>query len=203
GLRREGRYFLERCSELRGIREGQICSADGSSEQAVANERDSVAVNDHVPRSMSGRVDHSHLRVPNLEPLAIREFLIGSWRLFEWKSVHLRLPRRGFVEAAVERMQIDGHIPFPFNGCDGADVIDVGVGDPDRIEGRARALYRIDESLTLAPRIDYNRAVGAIIHDQIAILLERSDGDGLDVHRCFAAANAASVDAPIMYILPR
>jgi hypothetical protein len=61
-------------------------------------------------------------------------------------------------------------------------VIHVRVGDPDRIERRARILYFLDKPITFAAGIDDHRVVGLIVHHQVAVLLERSDGDGFDVH---------------------
>jgi hypothetical protein len=66
-------------------------------------------------------------------------------------------------------------------------VIDVRVRDPDRLELGAGSIYRINEALAVAPGIDDHSLVRVIIHQQIAILLEGSDGEGLDLHGFNAA----------------
>src|SRR5450759_3082801 len=100
------RYFFEGCGQLRRIREGKIGSADGSREQAVANQRDSVAVDDDVAGRVPGRVQHCHLGVPDLDLLAIRELVVGGRWLFEGKAIYLRLQPRGFVAVSYTHLTL-------------------------------------------------------------------------------------------------
>jgi hypothetical protein len=62
-------------------------------------------------------------------------------------------------------------------------VVYVRVSNPDRIQLRRRIVDCFHEAITFTARIHYHRAVGAVVHQQIAVLLERADGEGLDYHR--------------------
>jgi hypothetical protein len=54
------------------------------------------------------------------------------------------------------------------------------MGNPERFQFRCRVVDRFNQTITLAARIHYDRAVRAVIHQQITILLERADGESLD-----------------------
>lgn len=62
-------------------------------------------------------------------------------------------------------------------------MIHVPVGDPDCVEPCPGPIYRIDEPLAFAARIDYHSPLRAIIDYQVAVLLECADGECLDLHR--------------------
>src|SRR3954469_7776471 len=155
GFRRQRRELLERCSKVRRIRKWQIGSADRARKEAVAHERDAVAVDDDVSRSVSRSVHHAHLLLPDFDVLSIGELAVRWRRFFEWEPVDFSLSRSCLVQSAVERMQVDRHIPFAFYGGNCAPVIDVSVRYPYRLESRAARLNGFDESLAFAPGIDY------------------------------------------------
>jgi hypothetical protein len=60
-------------------------------------------------------------------------------------------------------------------------VIHVTVGDPDCFQLRPAALDSVDETISFTAWIDDYRFVRAIIDDDVAVLLERADGESLDV----------------------
>ena len=83
-------------------------------------------------------------------------------------------------------MEINRHVPFPFDRRDRANVIDVGVRDPDGFERGAGMLDRINQALAFTAWIDDDCAFRAVIDQEITVLLKRADRDGLYVHRYFA-----------------
>src|SRR5258705_1128119 len=131
---------------------------------------------------MPGGVHDLELHIANLEALSLGKLAIRRRRFFEWNVVDLRLTSGSFVESSIERMQIHRHVPTLLDRCDRADVIDVSVRYPDRIERRARVVDRLYQAVPFAARIDYHRAIRAIVYQQIAVFLERSDGESLDYH---------------------
>src|SRR3954468_3325854 len=159
GFRRQRRELLARCSKVRRIRKWQIGSADRARKEAVAHERDAVAVDDDVSGSVSRGMHHAHLLLPDFDVLSIGELAVRWRRFFEWEPVDFSLSRSCLVQSAVERMQVDRHIPFAFYGRNCADVIDVSVRHPDRLKSGAARLNRIDESLAFAARVNYHGGI--------------------------------------------
>src|SRR5215210_5909235 len=104
---------------------------------------------------MTGSMHDGKLYIPNLEPLAVGEFAVWRRRLFELQTINLGLPTSRFVQSAVERMEINGHVPSLLDRCNGADVIDV------------------------------HRPSRSTIHHQVAVFLKGSDGECLHVHHYF------------------
>src|SRR5687768_7434802 len=80
-------------------------------------------------------------------------------------------------------MQPDRNIPLLLHRCDGADVIDMRMRYPDRLRLFSCRFDFGDDSLRLAARIDDCESVAFRIRNQIAVLLECTDGNLGDDHR--------------------
>ena len=132
---------------------------------------------------MTGGVHHRELDIANVERLAVGELTFRRGRLLERDAVDLSLPRGCFVKPSVKRMEIDRNVPPSLYRRNRTDVVNVRVSNPDRLERRRGIVDCLYESISLTARIHYDRAVSAVIHQQIAVLLERADGEGLDYHR--------------------
>jgi hypothetical protein len=65
---------------------------------------------------------------------------------------------------------------------DAADVIEVPVSQPDRVEHRPRGGDQLDQRLRLGAGIDQHRMVRRLVNGEIRILLERADGPPLHFH---------------------
>ena len=66
---------------------------------------------------------------------------------------------------------------------DGADVVEVAVGEEDRLDAHPHLLDRGEDALGLLARVDDQRPVGALAAKQEAVLGDRADGEHLDVER--------------------
>ena len=66
---------------------------------------------------------------------------------------------------------------------DGADVVEVAVGDEDRLDLAARRLDRGEDPLGLLAGVDDQQPVGALAAEQEAVLGDRADGEHLDLER--------------------
>ena len=67
---------------------------------------------------------------------------------------------------------------------DGADVVEVAVGDQDRLDLGAGLLDLGEDPLRLLARVDDQRLVGALAADDEAVLGDRADGElaNLEAH---------------------
>ena len=84
---------------------------------------------------------------------------------------------------------VDGSAGRLGDGCDGADVVEVAVGDEDGLQLHAQRVDGLQQALGLIAGVDDDRArglagvavgVGTHAHD-VAVLLHRADGEGADV----------------------
>jgi hypothetical protein len=64
-------------------------------------------------------------------------------------------------------------------------VVEVAVGDEDRLDRHAERLDRLDEALGLVARVDQQRVLGALAAGDPGVLLHRPDGEAADVHQDF------------------
>ena len=64
---------------------------------------------------------------------------------------------------------------------DGADVVEVAVGEEDRLDLRPARLDRGEDPLGLLAGVDDEHPVGALAAQQEAVLGERADREHLDV----------------------
>jgi hypothetical protein len=74
------------------------------------------------------------------------------------------------------------YVPPPLDRGDGADVIYVRVGNPDRPKLMAGALYLGDDPVTLAARIHDRSRSSHRVGDDVTILLERTENESRDDH---------------------
>src|SRR5438093_11231778 len=79
-------------------------------------------------------------------------------------------------------MQVHRHVPDTLDSGNRADVIDVRVRQPDRLERCARSAYHRHEFFRLRARINERRALSRRINDEVAVLLKRTDRAPIDLH---------------------
>src|SRR2546423_9165458 len=139
-------------------------------------------MNYYVTGRMPRRVHHLHFDLAYLEHLAVGKLAVRWRRLLKRDSVDFSLPRCGFVQSPIERMQIDRDVPTPLYRSDATNVIDVGVGDPDRFELGRRTFDSVHQFVAFAARIDHHRAISAVIDYQVRLLLKRPASPRSDDH---------------------
>jgi hypothetical protein len=61
-------------------------------------------------------------------------------------------------------------------------VVEVAVGDQDRVDLQPEGIDGPEDPLVLLPRIDDQAMVGAVATHDIAVLRDRADGERADVH---------------------
>jgi hypothetical protein len=67
-------------------------------------------------------------------------------------------------------VHVHRHLPNATHADDPADVIEVGVGEPDRSKRGARLSNQIDQGIGFGARIDEHRLVRRFIDDEIRVL---------------------------------
>ena len=117
-----------------------------------------------------------------LQALSAVERLVGLPRL--------DAPPRGREEAVGVREDrqlraraVDRHPAGARDGRDGADVVDVGVREQDRLGLDAELAHRGLQALGLVAGVDEQRLLGAVGANQVAVLLEGADREHAHVHR--------------------
>ena len=85
-------------------------------------------------------------------------------------------------QRALDRRAVDGRAGGPGDRRDGADVVEVAVGEQDRLDLHAERLGGGEQALGLIAGVDDHGALGLRVgaHD-VAVLLHGADGEGADV----------------------
>ena len=78
---------------------------------------------------------------------------------------------------------VDGRAGGPGDRRDGADVVEVGVGDEDRVDPDPELVDHVQDPLGLLARVDDQAAVGAVAAEDEAVLGHLADGEHAHVHR--------------------
>ena len=117
-----------------------------------------------------------------MQHVAIGELRVGRLGLLERNAVHRGRLCTAHVQRQVRRVQVHRHVPLAQHAGDAADVIEVRVRQPDRVERRARRAHHRDQSLRLVARIDQHGALRRLVDHEIRVLLERADRPRLDLH---------------------
>jgi len=140
---------------------------------------------------MARRMSHGELDRSGPQPLSMRERHLGRRRRREAESHPETLLRKLIVERAVAGVQRDGSARGRVDGGDSLDVVQVGVGEPDRADP-AFALRRGGEKrFGLLAGVDQDRLGAFGIEDEIAVLGELAVGKRNDFEvRCRQAASA-------------
>ena len=130
-----------------------------------------------VAGAVSGGEDHLDGKAGELERLAARDRVVGVIALERTESgprdvvhdvrQHLCL-ELGAVDRSPGRLGDRRHR---------TDVVEVGVGDEDRLDLHPERIDRLDQALGLVAWVDHQRPLGRpLAHDE-AVLLHRPDGE--------------------------
>ncbi|MCY1550043.1 hypothetical protein D9M68_862580 [compost metagenome] len=158
----------------------KVRAADAAGEQHVAHESALRLgrLEHHMARRVAGAVAHVQRAVPDLHRVAVGEPARGRERAGRRKTEHGALLRQAVDPELVTRMRTDDwQIQFCGEFCRTARVVDVRVGEPDRLERDAQALHFGQQPVQVASGVDDGRILGFIAPDDGAVLGEGSDGD--------------------------
>ena len=125
---------------------------------------------------------------PFLQSLAALEGLVGVVAL---ERAEARPGHEGHdvgQHAHLDLRAVDRRARRAGHGCHRADVVEVGVGEQDRVETDAELLDRAQQSVGLVAGIDQQRPVRAVAAHEPGVLLDRPDGEAADVHRQLPSA---------------
>jgi hypothetical protein len=179
----------DRREQGRRVAAGEIGPADRPAEQHVAAEqglvgRDGVG---HVAGTVAGGEDDVELEAGELEPLAAGDGVLGL--------VALERAEAGPGDVAVdvgEDVALElGHPDLGAGGggerSDGADVVEVGVGEEDGRHGEAVGVQRGEQPIGLLAGVDHEGPGRAGGPGDIAVLLDGADRVAADLERHLAA----------------
>jgi hypothetical protein len=173
----------ERTIHRGGICKWQIRSADGTGEEQIAPEGDTVPRECDMAGRVSGHVHHREAKRAAAELLPVGKLAVRAVRLLEVDSVQLRGARRQRgVGGQIERMEQDGYVVLAADRSDRADVIDVRVCQPDRVDRNGGVADHREDAARFVAGIDEDAAPRLLVRDEVAVLLEDPDGANVDPH---------------------
>ena len=105
------------------------------------------------------------------------------WRgLADLEAEERALLHGAFVEKQVVPVQIDGNVVGILGGADPGDVIDVCVGQQDRLHLDLEIPDRTHQLVHLVAGVDDDRFARTFAPDDEAVLVERRDGPHFKKH---------------------
>jgi hypothetical protein len=120
---------------------------------------------------------------PDRETLAVVQHHVGRRGRIELEPEPAALFRQAVIERAIGGMEVDRGAGGPVHRGQAGDVIQVGVGEPDRGDPAAPPIRFGEEPLGLLSRIDQHGLGCAGVVDQVAVLGERAVGKRNDLQR--------------------
>ena len=143
-----------------------------------------------MPRAVAGRVHDVDLEARELEPLPAADRMIRLVALVrpesrprdeahdvrEHRDLDLRAPDRRLGGAGERRHR--------------ADVVEVAMRDEDRFDLEPEVVDRIEDAIGVVAGIDHDRPLGAVGPGDVAVLADRADRKGADVHQRLALCAA-------------
>ena len=132
-----------------------------------------------MPRRVARAVTHLQRVLPEGDGVVVIQPARGGecacrWKAIAgcslWQSINPKLI--AFMGAEDRQTQLFGQV------CRGAGMVNVGVGDPDLLQGHAQLLAGCLNDGQIATRVDDGGFHGLVAPNDGAILLEWGDGNG-------------------------
>ena len=178
---RPQRDTLERGLHRARITEREIGATNGTCEHNIADEDIVVADQRHVSRCVAGQMRNAKCVLTERHHIAFAPFAIRRRCRLDWNPVGPPLHHDAVVENAIGGVQPDRHVrKHASHAGNPADVIEMPVSDPDRIERELCVLHARRKRITLGTGIDYRRALRRVIDDDVRVRLKWADRDRLD-----------------------
>ena len=208
----------EGSTKLRAVAQGQVRPTYGAGKQAIADERDAVTMDRHVSGRMPRGVHHGERQPTQCETLTFDKALRRHFIAIERKPIGRRLKGTGLEDPDVGLVKVDRNREMGSNRPHCADMVEMGVRQPDRTELRLGLFDCGDQLIAIITRVDDCRVTTVAVHDEVRVFLqrpglERDDFENRGVHavaiaarravRYFSAAIAAVVASPTAVVTCR
>ena len=116
----------------------------------------------HVALGVARRRHDLDPQARELQRLAALDGLVGLVALVRADALDRDVPHDVGEAVDLELRAVHGRARRLRERRDRADVVDVRVGDEDRLDGRAELLDRVEQLLAVVAGVDHDRAVGAV-----------------------------------------
>ncbi len=170
--------------DLLGIAAWKVGATDASREESVASE-------DHLQRreiktdgtlGVTWSVDNSGGVVVEADMTSIRETFVGRSGFRGFDAQPGCLSRHHMEERKVIFVEEDRRSGEGFELECAANVIDVGVGDEDLLEGETESGEAAMNAVDIIARVDDDGFTGFLVAQDGAVALQWADGEGLEDH---------------------
>ena len=136
-----------------------------------------------MPGAVAGGEEDVDLHPGELEPLAAGDGLVGVVALVGAEAGPGDVGHDVGEHRHLDLRAVDGGAGRLRDRGDGADVVEVGVGEQDRVDPDPELVDGAEDPLRLLAGVDDQPAVGAVAADDVAVLGHLADGEAADVHR--------------------
>jgi hypothetical protein len=182
---REGKKaVVDGLEELPGIASGEVRAAYGAGEEGVSGEEERVLreVQAGAALGVAGGVEDGAGEADDADALVVSEVGVGWGDLGGRDAEPGGLDVHHLDQREIELVVEDGGSGEAFELLGSGDVVDVGVGDDDLLDGELMAGEGLCDAGDIVARVDDDGLVGGLIAEDGAVALERADYEDLVDH---------------------
>ena len=170
--------------ELWSVAAGEVGSAYGAGEESVAGEEEGLfgEVEADAALGVARGVEDGAGEADDGDALAVVEGVVGGWDFgggdAEPAGLHVHHFDQGEVVLVVE----DGGSGDALEALGSGDVVDVGVGDDDLLDGEVVLVEDAEDGRDVVAGVDNDGLEGGFVAEDGAVAVQRADDEDLVDH---------------------
>jgi hypothetical protein len=176
--------LVDGVQELVGVASGKVGAADGAGEESVPGEEEFLVgkVEADGAFGVSGGVEDGTRKPGDGYALAVFEGGVGTEDGGGWDAEPFGLDVHDFDQGQVVLVVEDGCAGDLFQAVGAGDVVDVGVGDDDLLDGEVVLGEQGEDARDVVSGVDDDCFAGGLVTEDGAVALEGAYGQGFENH---------------------
>jgi hypothetical protein len=173
--------------ELAGVAAGEVGAADGAGEKGVSGEKEGLVgqVEADAALGVARGVEDGAAETGDGDELAVVEGVVGGGGdLGGGDAEPTGLDVHHFYQGKIVLVVEDGGSGEALEALGSGDVVDVGVGDDDLLDGEVVLIEDGDDAGDLVAGVDDDGFEGDLVAQDGAVALQRADGEDFMDHGC-------------------
>ena len=175
---------VDRREELFRVASGEVGAADGTGEESVSGEKEGLVgdIETDAAFGVAGGVEDGAGEAGDGDEFAVVEGVVRSVDGGGWYAEPAGLDVHHFDQRQVVLVVEDGCAGELLEAMGAGDVVDVGVGDDDLLDGEIVLGEEGHDAGDVVAGIDDDGFVGGFVTEDGAVALEGADGDDFVDH---------------------
>jgi hypothetical protein len=172
--------------ELVGVAAGEVGAADGAGEEGVSGEEEGLVgkVEADAALGVAGGVEDGAAEAGDGDEFAVVEGVVGGGDLGGGDAEPAGLDVHHFYQREIVLIVEDGGSGEALEALGSGDVVDVGVGDDDLLDGEVVLVEDGDDAGDLVAGVDDDGFERGLVAEDGAVALQGADGEDFMDHGC-------------------